>query len=162
VSKFGHLLAVQKKGNPMSEVMHNEAQEFWRPPVVPAARSEALSSTCECGTEFMIGARFCHVCGRARDAKLPSAHQTWTRSVELVKSLELHRIREWVALPTASFIAFLSGIVCVLAALMVGIVYSAQNLADFQAIQLWRIEWLLAALVAFVAGVLLKRSPSSN
>jgi hypothetical protein len=146
----------------MSEVMHNEAQEFWRPPVMPEARSEAMPSTCECGTEFMIGARFCHVCGSARDAKLSSAHQTWARSVELIQTLELHRIREWVALPTASFIAFLTGVACVLAALMVGIVYSAQNLGDFQAIQLWRIEWLLAALVAFVAGVLLKRGPSSS
>lgn len=146
----------------MSEVLHNEAQEFWRPPVMPETRSEGLPSTCECGTEFMIGARFCHVCGSARDAKLSPAHQTWTRSVELIKSLELHRIREWVALPIASFIAFLTGVACVLAALMVGIVYSAQSLADFQAIQLWRIEWLLAALVAFVAGVLLKRTPSSN
>ncbi|MBV8050059.1 MAG: hypothetical protein JOZ80_02650 [Acidobacteriaceae bacterium] len=141
----------------MSEVMHNQAQEFWSPPVVPEAPSEGVPTTCECGTEFMIGARFCHACGLGRDAKLSSAQQTWARSIEVVKSLELHRIQEWVALPTASFVAFLAGLACVLAALMVGIVYSAQNLADFQAIQLWRIEWLVGALVAFVAGVLLKR-----
>jgi len=146
----------------MSEVMPNEAQEFWRPPAMPETRSGAMPGACGCGTEFMIGALFCHVCGSARNADLSPAHQTWARSVELVRSLELHRIKEWVALPTAPFIAFLIGVACVLAAVIVGLVYSAQNLADFQAIQLWRIEWLLASLVAFVAGVLLKGSSSPN
>jgi hypothetical protein len=28
---------------------------------------------------------------------------------------------------------------------------------DWQAIQLWRIEWLLGAVAAFIAGALLKR-----
>jgi hypothetical protein len=35
-------------------------------------------------------------------------------------------------------------------------IYSIQNLADFEAVQLWRMQWLLAAIAAFVAGVLLK------
>jgi len=42
-------------------------------------------------------------------------------------------------------------------AISVGWVYSAQTLSDFQAIQLWRIEWLLGAAAAFLAGILLKR-----
>jgi len=40
----------------------------------------------------------------------------------------------------------------------VGFLYPIDNLGDFQAIQLWRIEWLLAAVAAFVAGILLKKS----
>jgi hypothetical protein len=35
--------------------------------------------------------------------------------------------------------------------------FSARTLVDWQAIQLWRIEWLLAAIAAFVVGLLLKK-----
>ena len=38
---------------------------------------------------------------------------------------------------------------------------TASNLAEFQAIQMWRIEWLLAATASFVAGILLKK-PGGN
>ena len=50
-----------------------------------------------------------------------------------------------------------AAVMIVLAAVAVGLIYSVQNLADFQAIQSWRLQWLLAALVAFVAGILLKK-----
>jgi hypothetical protein len=143
----------------MSEVMHNQPQEFWRPPVAAEAPSQALAGACErCGTEFMIGARFCHVCGASRPEKVSqSAEHRWAQSLEFLRALEFHRVKEWVALSTASLIAFLAGIGCLFAAIAVGLIYSVQNLADFEAIQLWRIEWLLAALAAFVAGILLKR-----
>jgi hypothetical protein len=42
-------------------------------------------------------------------------------------------------------------------ALAVSVFFSARTVLDWQAIQLWRIEWLLAAVAAFVAGCLLKR-----
>jgi hypothetical protein len=42
-------------------------------------------------------------------------------------------------------------------AIGVGLFFKASNLGEFQAIQLWRIEWLLAATAAFVAGILLKK-----
>lgn len=150
----------------MSEAVQNASQEFWRP---PALRSETpvqtLAEACyRCETEFIVGANFCHVCGTARPAKanqLPR-HSWWFESLEFVKALELHRLKGWFGLSTPSFMAFSAGAGCVLAAIMVGLVYSAQNLADFQAIQLWRIEWLLAALVAFAAGILLKRAGSAE
>ncbi|HXZ31845.1 MAG TPA: hypothetical protein VEH30_06160 [Terriglobales bacterium] len=144
----------------MSGVVQNDAQEFWRPPIMAEAPSETMAGACRtCGTEFMIGARFCHLCGAARTGKLsPTAGRSPAQYLEFLKALELHRLQQWVALSTASFIAFLAGIACLFAAILVGIVYSAQNLADFQAIQLWRIEWLLAALTAFGAGILLKRT----
>jgi hypothetical protein len=44
------------------------------------------------------------------------------------------------------------------AAVFVGAVYAVQNVADFQAVQFWRMQWLLASIAFFVAGVLLKRS----
>jgi hypothetical protein len=37
-------------------------------------------------------------------------------------------------------------------ALLVGIVFTARTALDWQAIQMWRIEWLLAAIAAFVGG----------
>jgi len=54
-------------------------------------------------------------------------------------------------------IAFLSGVVCVAGALAVSLFFGARTVVDWQAIQLWRIEWLLAAVAAFAAGCLLKK-----
>jgi hypothetical protein len=41
-------------------------------------------------------------------------------------------------------------------------VYTVQNLADFQAIQSYRLQWLMAAVAAFVAGILLKKPPATK
>ncbi len=49
------------------------------------------------------------------------------------------------------------GLGCVAGAIGVSLFYRASNLAEFQAIQMWRIEWLLAATASFVAGILLKK-----
>jgi len=144
----------------MSQAVHNPTQEFWQPPAAPSQAIPALENTCSgCGTEFMVGARFCHVCGATREPKaIEGQWAALTQGVEFLKGLELRSIQNWLQLPTASLIAFFAGLGCVLAAVAVGLLYSVQNLADFQAIQLWRIEWLLGALVAFVAGILLKSS----
>jgi hypothetical protein len=129
-------------------------QEFWRPPVaneVAAAPVGSISShVCSgCGTEFMLGAHYCYVCGTAREVNPVSDHG-W------VRYLEFHNIKEAFGLPMPSLVAFLAGIGCVLAALFLGVVYTIRNAADFQAVQLWRMQWLLAAIAAFVAGILLK------
>jgi hypothetical protein len=39
----------------------------------------------------------------------------------------------------------------------VSVFFSARTALDWQAIQLWRVEWLLAAVAAFVAGCVLKK-----
>ena len=75
--------------------------------------------------------------------------------------LHFHEIKRWVGLPTAALIAFIIGLGCVAGALGVSFFYKASNLAEFQAIQMWRIEWLLAATASFVAGILLKK-PSDD
>jgi len=72
--------------------------------------------------------------------------------------LHFHEIKRLVGLPTGSLIAFMIGLGCVAGALGVSLFYRASNLAEFQAIQMWRIEWLLAATASFVAGILLKKS----
>jgi hypothetical protein len=78
-----------------------------------------------------------------------------------LKYLHFHEIKRWVGLPTGSLIAFLIGLGCVAGALAISLFYRATNLAEFQAIQMWRMEWLLAATASFVAGILL-RSPSDG
>jgi cytosine/uracil/thiamine/allantoin permease len=62
-----------------------------------------------------------------------------------------------LGLSTAAFVAFGIGVLCLLGALGVGLVFSARTMLDWQAVQLWRIEWLLGAVAAFVAGCLLKK-----
>jgi hypothetical protein len=139
----------------MAEIVHDAQHEFWRPPaVVPSgAPSPAMAQACVgCGTEFMIASQFCHVCGRERQARTElHAAPHWA------SYFEFQNIKEALGLPLASLIAFIAGLGCVIAALSVGAIYAVQNFADFQAIQLWRMEWLLGAVAAFVAGILLKR-----
>jgi hypothetical protein len=149
----------------MSEAIDNAPQEFWRPPVAqPESGAGAMVEVCgRCETEFMVGAKFCHDCGAARQARtVPFAEHTWTRALEFLRVLEFQNVKEWLGLSTASLIAFFAGLGCLLAALAVGVIYSVQSLPDFQAIQSWRMQWLLAALVAFVAGILLKQAGSAK
>jgi cytosine/uracil/thiamine/allantoin permease len=69
----------------------------------------------------------------------------------------LASLGERLGLTTTATIAFLVGLICGVGALTVGVFFSARTLLDWQAIQLWRIEWLLAAIAAFVVGLLLKK-----
>ena len=140
----------------MSQVVQDAPNEFWRPPAAPEPTPAvskipaALVDACErCSTEFMVGARFCYRCGASRREQAPAS---WTRQ------LEFQNIKQALGLPFASLAAFLIGLGCLLSALSVGVVYSVQNFADFQAVQFWRMQWLLAAVASFVAAILLKKT----
>lgn len=138
----------------MAEIAHDVDHEFWRPPVQGVQVQDVRSQveTCpRCNTEFVVGARFCYVCGEARNAQPEVSAQSFTRF------LDFHLIRSALGLTVGSLIAFIIGIACAVAAAATGFIYSATTLLDWQAVQIWRIEWLLAATVAFVAGILLKR-----
>ena len=180
----------------MAEVVPNTQQDFWRP---PAVREEALAATgsaaapglaeicARCGSEFMIGAGFCHACGVSRPvvnsgalADASAFSDIWTSKVAGLHSalaripwrtfslpdwlhyLHFHEIKRWIGLPTASLVAFLFGLGCMGGVLGVSLFYKASNLAEFQAIQMWRIEWLLGATASFVAGILLKKPSDIN
>ena len=184
----------------MAEVVHDAQQEFWKPPSVldavsetkiPLLSSRKMAESCQgCGSEFMIGARFCHSCGLSRPVSkaettlgtaVADISGVWARSVGSAVAatglvarawrqiefpawlyyLHFHEIKRWVGLPTAALVAFMIGLGCVAGALGVSFFYHASNLAEFQAIQMWRIEWLLAATASFVAGILLKK-PSND
>ena len=142
-----------------------------------------------CGTEFLLGSGFCHSCGGRRPeainaaassdaaalgglweqgaARLYSLHSAvangWNRIKfpSWLRYLHFHEIKNWIGLSTASLMAFVIGIGCVAGALLVGLL-TARNFVDWQAIQFYRAEWLLAATASFVAGILLKKPGSRD
>jgi hypothetical protein len=58
-------------------------------------------------------------------------------------------------------VCLLVGIVCAAAAVLSGVIYKADTLVEWQAVQAWRIEWLLGAIASLLAGILLKRKNGS-
>jgi len=136
----------------MADVVRDAQHEFWRPPAVEAARPGLVEVCDGCSTEFMVGSLFCHLCGASREAR-PLTATHWTLY------LEFYNIKRTLGLPTASLIAFVVGLAClVMAGIAVGMIYSIQTFNDFQAVQLYRMQWLLGAIAAFAAGLLLKKS----
>jgi hypothetical protein len=183
----------------MSDVAHGTPHDFWRPPspVTTEGMVEqpnvmpTMAEACpRCGTEFLLGSRFCHSCGGRRPEAMSAAARAdvaeiaglWERWVERTQAtikgfspvkilrkvefptwlhyLHFHEIQHWVGLSTASMIAFVIGLSCVAGALAVGFI-STKSLVEWQAVQYYRAEWLLAATAAFVAAILLKK-PSSR
>ena len=134
---------------------YDERQEFWKPAVPP--RQESPTSTAEqvcenCGTDFLMGSRFCHVCGADRQADLASPATTGIR-----EWFDFASLRDSMGQTTGSLIALFLGFACVIAAAVTGFLYTANTVLDWQAVQIWRIEWLLAAVAMFAVGLLLKR-----
>ncbi len=139
----------------MSETAHQLDHEFWRPPVHAAVAEPERVRTeiCDrCNTEFIVGSRFCYVCGAEREP-LPEVAEG-----PLARMLDFQRLREKLGLTVPALVAFIVGLVCVGAAVATGFLYTASTVLDWQAVQIWRIEWLLASIVAFIAGILLKRT----
>ena len=135
----------------MAEVARNyeQAQEYWKP--VTVEERHAASETCQsCGTDYPLGARFCYVCGAERE---PAGGRNWNVS----RFIDIAIIKSALGLPTMSLVAFIAGVVCLVAACVVGYMFSASTLLDWQAVQIWRIEWLLGAIAALALGNLLKR-----
>jgi hypothetical protein len=150
--------------------------------IVPLLASEMAETCGDCASEFMIGAKFCHACGSSRPALASAGAQDgvarlWTRAAIMagqtgnvfsnvlrtltlpawLRYLHFHEIKRTVGLSTGAFIAFMVGLGCVAGAIGVSLFFKSSNLAEFQAIQMWRIEWLLGATASFVAGILLKK-----
>jgi len=137
----------------MAEAADQAQHEFWRPPMPAsvALGGPERSATCRCGTEFIVSSLYCHSCGVGR----PDLNAA--RALEIPGLAELSALGERLGLTTPAVVAFLLGIFCVVGALAVSVFFSARTVLDWQAIQLWRIEWLLAAVAAFIAGCLLKK-----
>src|SRR5882724_2173223 len=148
----------------MSEALPTTNHEFWQPPAIEAAPilMPTVADACpRCQTEFILDARFCHSCGCGRPS--PELRKSWTTY------LEFHNIkqgaivvRQALGLPLPPLVCFLIGVFCLAGALFVGFVVPSDGVTDFQAIQYWRMEWLLGGVAAFIAGILLKLSVSSQ
>jgi cytosine/uracil/thiamine/allantoin permease len=109
----------------------------------------------------MVGAAFCHLCGTNRHRADAPPTQNWTKYFEPVRTLDFAKIRGWFGLPLPSLCAFLIGIVFLIIALTMGLM-SVHDYSDFEAIQLWRIQWLMGTCAAFLAGILLKSRKPEN
>ncbi len=156
--------------------------------VVMREATPSLADACpRCGSEFLLGSHFCHSCGGRRPEALSASAKTdaaavaglWVKIVQRVRSvvtgipwrkvkfpswlqyLHFHEIKSRAGLSTGSLIAFVIGLACTAGALLVGLL-TAKTLVDWQAIQFYRAEWLLAATAAFVAGILLKKNSPSD
>jgi hypothetical protein len=154
--EFGNSLASSQTGvGPMAETAHQIEHEFWRPPVQGVQLEDVRTQPeicSRCNTDYVVGSRFCHVCGAEREPSPEYQTGFFTRF------LDFNLIRESLGLTIGSLVAFIVGIVCVAATVATGFMYTATTVLDWQAVQIWRIEWLLAAAVAFIAGILLKRA----
>lgn len=153
--------------------------------VAPTATNMAEACP-RCATEYLLGSHFCHSCGRKRplvsvESARPATHlaRFWQESGQGIREfasgislpdynlpgwlrhLSFHEIKSSVGLSTAAFVSLLIGIGCVIGALLVGLL-PAKTLLDWQAIQFYRAEWLLAATASFVAGILLKNRSQKN
>jgi hypothetical protein len=141
----------------LSEVQ--DRGEFWRPPLEtrreagPAVQAESCT---RCGAEFVAGSRFCHTCGAERRDP-PTGH-----ALRWGSFLNIHRVQDRLGMSLAALMLFTIGVICALAAIGTGLIYTANTVLDWQAVQIWRIEWLLAAIAALLAGILLKTADSTK
>jgi len=137
---------------------YEERQEFWKPVVTPHSENPLAAAgtdqVCQsCGTGYILGSRFCHICGADRHVNLADASDAGV----LGDWFDFAGIRDALGQTTASLVAFMLGFVFLIAAAITGFLFTATTLLDWQAVQVWRIEWLLAAAAVFIAGVLLKK-----
>jgi len=117
--------------------------------VSAAAQEQVRYDLCHrCGAEFVVDSPYCRMCGRARDDSPRPEKSRW-------QLLDFHELRRSLGLSLGAMIGFIVGLVCIGAAIATGFIYTANTLVDWQAIQAWRAEWLIAAGVAFLCGILL-------
>ena len=141
-----------------------------------------MAESCpRCGSEYLLGSRFCHSCGGRRPEAISSAARAdaaalaglWERGIHRLNSafdglsfgklpswlrhLQFNAIKNHLGLSTGALISFVIGLACLAGAALVGL-KPALKLVDWEAVQILRIEWLLGATASFVLGILLKKS----
>ena len=143
----------------MPQIARNSSQEYWRPadPVVAHAMNPTEHVVCpRCGSELSAGARYCHNCGNEQ-APGPVAARRLTKLADFVA---IETIRRKLGLSWGSLVFLILGLTCMVGAVVTGLIYRAETLVDWQAVQAWRAEWLLGAAAALLAGILLKKGSS--
>src|SRR5215510_16603085 len=108
---------------------YDERQEFWKPAVSlrhEPVQSDVTGQVCDrCGTDFLMGSRFCHVCGADRHADLTSPTTTGIR-----EWFDFASLRDAMGQTTGSLIALFLGFACVVAAAVTGFLYTANTVLD--------------------------------
>ena len=135
--------------------------EFWRPSVEverPALATTDAKICAHCSNELLSGAHYCHVCGAASSQAFAKPRINFFLKVRVL----LKRAHAALALNGLSLVSFGAAMFCLLAAALTGVLYQVQSVLDWQAIQVWRIQWLLAAIAALLAGLLLRRRDSAR
>ena len=118
-------------------------------PALPVAEPQVRHDLCEhCGAEFVVNSPFCRMCGRAREGAVRRKKSRWD-------VLDFYQLRRRLGLSVGAMVCFIIGVICIGAGVATGFIYTANTFSDWQAIQIWRGEWLIAAGVAFVCGILL-------
>jgi hypothetical protein len=145
----------------MAEISRDLSEEYWRPAPLTGSfptnsfhtqGSEAFCAVC--GTAYAAGARYCHLCGLAREEDLRQAEGS-----RFIEGLDLDAIRTQFGLSNTSLVCLLLAAVFLLPALLTGLFHSATTAAEWQATQISRIEWLLATLAALLVAMLFKTRP---
>ena len=72
--------------------------------------------------------------------------------------MAIETIRRKLELSLGSLVFLILGLACMTGAVVTSLIYKTETLVDWQAVQVWRIEWLLGAAAALLAGILLKKS----
>jgi hypothetical protein len=141
----------------MPRTARPSSQEYWRPadPVVARIMRPILTEgLCpNCSTKYSSGARFCHLCGIERNRRPVLVPGSTTGTHPFV----LDTIRQRWGLSVPSVLFFVLGIACLVIGSVIGLFYQAENMVQWQAIQFWRVEWLLGAVAAMLAGILLRK-----
>src|SRR5262249_48281437 len=131
--------------------------EFWKPAASTRTEDGVVSPHCEsCGAECVPDSLYCHICGSDRQAAVdteaarhvPAVVRFASRVVVRLASHSVVRLSSRIALlrdslgqTNASLGALFAGCFCLVAAGVIGFFFSATKLLDWQAVQLWRIEW---------------------
>ncbi len=143
----------------MSDGVRNITREYWRPVQPPQTeiRNLGTETLCNnCGSEYAAGARFCHVCGNEREPEASAVKHS-----RIISLIDFNQICEHLGLNGIALVFTFVGFGCVIGAIMVGLVYSANTVLDWQAVQIWRVQWMLGALVAFAAAILLNKKKAA-
>jgi hypothetical protein len=142
----------------MAEFSREKSQEYWRPvsasgsPLQKLGGPQSAEFCTICGTQFSPGGRFCNQCGLNRYADLHAKKRS-----PLLEWIDMDGIHERTGLSTISMVLVILAGFFALATVMTGMVYNTATIAEWQAVQTWRIEWLLAMLASLLAAILFKK-----
>jgi hypothetical protein len=105
----------------MSEVIQDTQREFWRPPspvvgsdMVVREKIPTMAEACAgCGSEFLLGSRFCHSCGERRPEVRGKVARTdvaaiaglWHQGLDTVQSVVAQF--SWSKIPFPSWLRYL-------------------------------------------------------